>query len=400
MTVATPPAVYSRTETLPKSAPVSGPTAAPPRITSIDALRGFDMFWIMGPYVGHKMVFGLATWIWGSKQAAPAWIRYHFDHPRWEGFSAWDMIMPLFLFIVGAAMPFSIGRRIDEGAGRSSIYLKMIRRVVLLWILGMISQGNLLEFKLERLRLYSNTLQSIAAGYLIATIVLVELRSVRWHLAVTAGLIVLYWALMSFVPFGGHRGEYGEQTNLAILIDKALLGRFQDGTTYTWILSSLGFGATVMMGVLAGEVLRSMSIGGWNKVGILAAGGAACLALGWGWKLISPPIGMPMIKHIWSGSMILWAGGWSLLLLGLFYAIIDVLGYRAWAYFFVVIGANAIVAYMCQKLFNVWGISQTWFGGLTAHLGRGADFALAFCAMAITWLGLWFLYRKRVFLRV
>ena len=98
--------------------------------------------------------------------------------------------------------------------------------------------------------------------------------------------------------------------------------------------------------------------------------------------------------------MILWAGGWSLLLLGLFYAVIDVLGFRAWAYFFVVIGANAIVAYMCQKLFNVWGISQTWFGGLTAHFGRAADFWLAFGAAALTWVGLWVLYRKRIFLRV
>src|SRR5689334_6337196 len=84
-------------------------------------------------------------WFWGARESWPAWIRYHFDHPRWEGFAAWDLIMPLFLFVVGVAMPFSIGRRIDEGAGRASIYLKMIRRVALLWILGMISQGNLLD---------------------------------------------------------------------------------------------------------------------------------------------------------------------------------------------------------------------------------------------------------------
>src|SRR4051794_16898217 len=139
MTVASPPAVYPRSETRPKPAAVSGPTAPPPRITSIDALRGFDMFWIMGPYVGYKMVHGLSKWIWGSRELSPAWIRYHFDHAPWEGFAAWDLIMPLFLFVVGVAMPFSIGRRIDEGASRTSIYLKMIRRVIILWILGMIS---------------------------------------------------------------------------------------------------------------------------------------------------------------------------------------------------------------------------------------------------------------------
>src|ERR1051325_632953 len=108
MTVATPPAVQTRPQVHTYAAPSPTPPAAvsgPTRITSIDALRGFDMFWIMGPYVGHKMVLGLSTWIWGSRKASPAWIQYHFDHPRWEGFAAWDLIMPLFLFIVGAAMP-------------------------------------------------------------------------------------------------------------------------------------------------------------------------------------------------------------------------------------------------------------------------------------------------------
>src|SRR5215212_8481446 len=146
MSVATPLAVASKGEPLDYARPVSVPAVARPgRVLSIDALRGFDMFWIMGPYVGHKMVLGFSKWRWGSRDAAPAWIRYHFDHAGWEGFAEWDMIMPLFLFVVGVAMPFSIGRRIDEGAGRGSIYLKMIRRVALLWILGMISQGNLLE---------------------------------------------------------------------------------------------------------------------------------------------------------------------------------------------------------------------------------------------------------------
>src|SRR5437667_7224648 len=175
MTVASPPAVEIRTkaEPLPKPAPAIAPTAAPPRIGSIDALRGFDMFWIMGPELGHWLVLSFAALILGGKENVPKWLAYQLNHPSWTGFSAWDMIMPLFLFIVGVAMPFSIGRRIEGGAARSSIYFKALRRVVILWILGMISQGNLLDFRLDHLRLFSNTLQSIAAGYLIATIVLV-----------------------------------------------------------------------------------------------------------------------------------------------------------------------------------------------------------------------------------
>jgi len=166
MTVATSPAVQTKPQAFtyvsrstPPPAAVSGPT----RITSIDALRGFDMFWIMGPEMGHALVLSFAALVLGGKQNIPQWLAYNLNHPRWTGFSAWDMIMPLFLFIVGVAMPFSLGRRLEEGAPRSSIYFKALRRVVILWIFGLISQGNLLDFRLDRLRLYSNTLQSIAA---------------------------------------------------------------------------------------------------------------------------------------------------------------------------------------------------------------------------------------------
>ncbi len=107
------------------------------------------MFWIMGPEIGHALVLGFAALILGGKEYVPQWLRYNLDHPRWTGFSAWDMIMPLFLFIVGVAMPFSIGRRLEQGASRSDIYFKALRRVMLLWILGMIHQGNLLDFRLR-----------------------------------------------------------------------------------------------------------------------------------------------------------------------------------------------------------------------------------------------------------
>src|SRR5258706_6003015 len=190
----------------------------------------------------------------GGKEYVPQWLRYNLDHPRWTGFSAWDMIMPLFLFIVRVAMPFFIGRRLEQGASRSDIYFKALRRVMLLWILGMIHQGNLLDFRLDHLRLYSNTLQSIAAGYLIATIVLVELRNWRWQIALTAGLLVLYWACMAFIPFHGHRGEYTEQGNLGILLDKAIL----NGRNYHWIVGG-AIAAAVAIVIIAAGTWRTSS---------------------------------------------------------------------------------------------------------------------------------------------
>jgi len=360
----------------------------PQRIMSVDALRGFDMFWIAGggPFVME--FFKLFS------NPLPLWLERQFDHVEWEGFVGWDLIMPLFLFIVGVAMPFSVGKRIERGDGRCKIYGKLIYRVVVLWILGMVAQGHLLAFDINNLQFYSNTLQAIAAGYLISGIALVELP-VRAQAALAGSLMAVYWALMRFVPVPGHgAGVLTPDGNLAMWIDKALLGRFQDGTTYTWILSSLGFGATVLMGVLAGHLLRS-PLPATRKALSLAISGAGCLLAGWLWGFECP-----IIKHIWTSSMVLWSGGLCLLLLALFYWVIDVKGYRRWAFFFNVIGMNAIVAYIAPDLISFSQISNTLFGGLARHLGAYGNFLLASGALGILWLVLYYLYRNRTFVRI
>ena len=358
------------------------------RIVSVDALRGFDMFWIAG---GGPLVM---TFCKLFRNPLPAWLERQFDHVDWVGFVGWDLIMPLFLFIVGVAMPFSVGKRVERGDSRGGIYGKVVYRVLVLWVLGMIAQGHLLAFDSHNLQFYSNTLQSIAAGYLISSIALVELP-LSGQAALCGALLVLYWALMRFVPVPGYgAGVFTPDGNLAMYIDKALLGRFQDGTTYTWILSSLGFGATVLMGVLAGHLLRS-KLAGTRKALLLVGAGLACLAGGWLWSFT-----FPIIKHIWTSSMVLWSGGWCLLLLALFYWLIDVLGYRRWAFPFIVVGMNAIVAYMAPDLINFRHISHTAFAGLTRHLGMFGEFLLAFGAFGILWVGLYYMYRKQTFVRI
>jgi predicted acyltransferase len=367
--------------------PQSDAPASSQRLSSVDALRGFDMFWIMGggPFVME--FFKL------FRNPLPPWLDRQFDHVPWEGFVGWDLIMPLFLFIVGVALPFSIGKRLELGHTRGQIYRKVASRVVILWILGMVAQGHLLLFDSHNLQFYSNTLQSIAAGYLISSIALVELE-VRGQAVLAAALMVIYWLVLKFVPVPGHlAGILTPDVNLAIWIDKLLLGRFQDGTPYTWILSSLGFGATVLMGVLAGQLLRS-SLSAQRKAQWLAASGVACLLGGWLWSFA-----IPIIKHIWTSSMILWSGGWCLLLLALFYWVIDVKGYRRWAFFFIVIGMNAIVAYMSDLL--PWPqISAIFFGGLAKHLGIFGPVLLTFGALGILWLALYYMYRNRTFIRI
>lgn len=364
----------------------SATAPAPDRVVSIDALRGFDMFWITG---GREILLGAVALFTGG---VPVWLDYQLRHPAWTGFSAWDLIMPLFLFITGSAMPFSFSRK---KRGHAAIYRRLARRVVLLWILGMIAQGNLLSciagMDFSTLRLYSNTLQAIASGYVIAALALMHLHKTGQAI-LCAALLLIYWALMALVPVPGHgAGVFTPDGNLAIHIDKLLLGRFQDGTTYTWILSSISFGGTVLLGVFGGHILRSAAKPA-QKFGMLLAAGFLCLALGALWDLA-----FPIIKHIWSSSMALWAAGWCYLLLAFFYALCDWAGWRKWAFPFVIIGANAILAYMVGEKIIEFGLHLA-----NSALGetRVTDGLGALLAFAIMWTALFILYRKRWFLRV
>lgn len=334
------------------------------RVIAIDALRGFDMFWIVG---GKGLALATAGLVWATP---PPWLERQFEHVPWEGFTAWDLIMPLFLFVVGAAMPFSFARRIEGGESRSQLYWKVLRRTVILFVLGMVVQGNLLDFDLSTLHVYCNTLQAIAAGYFVAGVLLLNV-GIATQLMVTVALLVGYWLLLRFVPFHGHpAGTLEPNANMALAVDELLLGRFRDGTTYTWILSSMTFAASVLLGVMSGHTLRAA----WHnqqKLLALVAAGLTCLATGWAWAEWG---GFPIIKHIWTSSMTLWAAGWSFLLLAAFYWAIDLCGWRRWAFPFVVIGMNAITIYVGYAFIPFREISQSLVGGLARHAGSAGPF--------------------------
>jgi predicted acyltransferase len=372
--------------------PVERPAVATgERLMSLDALRGFDMFWIIG---GYWILQGLGKGLnspWFNRHIMP-----QIDHVRWEGFVAWDLIMPLFLFVVGAAMPFSFAKRLTWGESKTRLYLHIFYRVVILWVLGMIAQGRLLEYDLSKLQLYSNTLQAIAAGYLIASLILLNLQP-RWQFVATGGLLLLYWGLLALVPVPGHgMGQFTEQGNLAIYIDRLILGHFQDGTNppYTWILSSMTFATTVMIGAFAGQLLQSNR----TKVAktlILLGSGVGCVLVGWAWGQI-----FPIIKHIWTSSMVLYAAGWSLVLLAVFYLVVDVLRLRFLAFFFVVIGMNAIAIYMATHVFDFRHFADIFVGGLAKWTGNWHDFLRATAGFAILWLILLYMYRRKTFVKI
>jgi predicted acyltransferase len=360
-----------------------------PRLKSIDALRGFDMLWITG---GAAVVTALERWLVGR----PGWFSRQLDHVAWEGFHFEDLIMPLFMFLAGVSLPFSTAKRLDGGASKLGLWGHALKRAVLLWIFGMAVQGNLLSWDPSKWKFISNTLQAIAAGYLIATGLYLH-ATLRLRVLASVGLMLATWAVFAWVPApGGTAGDYTPAGNVAIWLDKLLLGSHQDGTTYAWIVGFLNFGATTMLGVLAGDWLRNPERSGNRKTLGLLAAGVASIALAFAWMPFHP-----LIKHLWTGSFVLLSGGWSLLLLALFYWVIDVRGWQRGSGFFVVIGANSIAAYMLSHIWSMNMISDRLVAGLGNWLpAEPMALIKAVAAVAVLWLILWHLYRHKVSLKV
>jgi predicted acyltransferase len=276
---------------------------------------------------------------------------------------------------------------------------------VILFVLGMVAQGNLLELDPSKLKIYCNTLQAIAAGYLISAIIILNMR-LRWQIVTTVFLLLLFWTLMMLVPFPDRVADRLDQdANLAAFIDRIILYTFDDGLNYTWILSSMTFACTVMLGVMAGHLLRSQ-VDDYRKVYILAALGIGTLVIGslWGgWFFGAGKFyaGLfPIVKRLWTSSFVLFSAGLSYLLLAVFYLVIDVWGFKKWAYGFVVIGTNAIFVYMLTHLVNFRSIAGRFVVGLDQFVGPWKDFILAVAAFALVWLILFWMYRKKSFIKV
>lgn len=363
------------------------------RIISIDALRGADMLLLAG---GAACIQALAPLV-GCEGGF-----HQLTHASWgEPLTCWDMVMPLFIFIVGASMPFAFQQYRERGQGAGRIILRVVRRCLLLFLLGMLVQGNLTTAAPERMHLFCNTLQAIAEGYLIAALCLLFGR-VRMQIITCGALLLAYWALLRFVPYGSSpAGLFLPQDNLAIWIDRQLQGTWQDGTPYSWILTSLSFGALTLMGALGGQILRCCKWGLRTILYLLAAAGG-CLLSGW---LLS--YDTPIIKHIYTTSMTLWSAGWCFALLAVFHAAFDLApGPARLAYPLQIVGSNAILAYLLTQTPGLHGLTL-WqslcyplLGGASALCGKAAEFCFSAASLILLWLLLRFLYRHRALLRV
>jgi len=313
------------------------------RLFSLDLLRGLDMFYLV-------VVSVVLDPLLGACGAPSSWHRFFCEHP-WEGFTLYDLIMPLFIFMCGAAVPFALGRRMKEGRPTAGYFGHVWGRSLLLWILGMLAQGRLATLDVHQMSPYNNTLQTIAVGYLSAAFVM-TIQSWRVRLAIPLALLVTYGLI---VHYGG---DYTKEGNVTLPLELKVLNAIlpADNTEtqhivsegYTWFLPSMMFPVMTLAGSFSTEMLRRNDVSQWRRASVLAVVGVASLAVGW---LLSSA-GVKMVKHIFTVSFTLQAIGWSILFLATLYVVGDILKIRRGTGVLLLFGQFALTAYLCEAVFG------------------------------------------------
>ena len=394
------------------------------RLASVDALRGFDMLFIMG-------LPGLVTAIAGvCGLGADNWLSVQLEHVAWHGWHLMDGVFPVFLFVAGITWPFSYANRRTKGDGRRRICRGIFRRVAVLFVLGLFCEGlSHIDLGWRAFR-FGSVLGRIGFAWGAAALLYV-FCSMRVRMAVAAAILLGYWALLLFVPapdaltvnlptqeardlveaFG--RGNFSLPGCLVGWVDRTVLpGRLRyEGLLDTQgLLSVLPAVCLPLFGGFAGDLVRRENLSGGRKAAALAAWAAALGLLGWTLAHGLGPWSTPFNRSLWTSSHVLWSAGYAFALFALFYYVIDVRGWTRWSFFFRVIGMNAIVIWMLTRLYGVGpyarfdplGDATKWLFGGVATLAGATWGPLVHAAgyIAVCWSLLYFLYRKNIFLKV
>lgn len=361
------------------------------RLMSLDALRGFDMLFIMGFASLVVAVCGL----WPS--AATDAVAASMSHVAWDGFAHHDTIFPLFLFIAGVSFPYSVAKQRAGGMSEGRIYAKIVRRGLTLVVLGVVYNG-LFKLDFENLRIAS-VLGRIGLAWSIAAVLYLNF-GVKTRAAIAVAVLVGYGALSALVaaPDAAGAGALTFEGNLAGYIDRQFLpGKLIYGTfDPEGLLSTVPAVVTAMLGMFTGEFVRRSDIRGGCKALWMAAAAAILLAAGLAFSGV-----LPVNKKLWSSTFVCVVGAYSLGMFALFYYLIDVRGWRRWTLFFRVVGLNSITIYLAQRIVGFGRISDFFLGGIASKCPEAVAAVISSAGyVAVCWLFLYFLYRKNVFLKV
>ena len=365
------------------------------RLLSLDALRGFDLFWIVGGHGILLALFKLTEWGWLGA------IDAQLKHVEWHGFQAYDLIFPLFLFMAGVSTPYSLTRRLAEGA-HAEVCRKVVQRGLILVLLGILYNNGLQWKGLEAMRLGSVLGRIGLAGMFAQLLFVLNFAAPKRLWFWLVGILLGYWALLSFGHAPGFApGDLTMEGNFASYVDRLLLpGKLHKGIhDPEGLLAILPAIGNALLGILVGLWLRrpAAEVSGDRKAGLLALAGLGLLAVGGLWSFV-----FPLNKNLWTSSFVLWTGGWSVLLLAAFYWLLDVRGWLRWVgTFFAVIGMNSVLIYLSSKFLNFEFTAQALFGGFARIFPPAvASLVMVTGIFAVKWALFWFLKRQKLFLRV
>ena len=364
------------------------------RLHSLDALRGFDMFWIMG---GEGIFIALATLTgWPFLQ----WWSNQLHHVQWDGFRFYDMIFPLFLFIAGISFPFSLAKRYHGKENRKALYRHVIKRGLVLVLLGIV-YNNAVNFDFANLR-YASVLGRIGLAWMFAALIFMN-TNLKFRIIWLWGILIAYWLLLLFFPAHdlGGTDPFSMEGNLAGYIDRLLLpGRFccYEFGDSEGLLSALPAISTALLGMLTGQFIKSEYLQDkpLRKVFYMVLAAIGLIILGSLWDLV-----FPINKYLWSSSFVCFVGGLSMLLFSLFYLVIDIWKIKKWTFFFTVIGMNSITIYLAGRIINFDDPSEFLFNGFIALFPANWSETLTATAVFFTaWIFMYILYKKKIFLKV
>jgi predicted acyltransferase len=361
------------------------------RLLSLDTLRGFDMFWIIG---GEELIHALSKiypnsfWNQFSKQL---------EHPYWNGFTFYDLIFPLFIFLAGVSTPFSIGKALNDGKNKKEILLKVLKRGLILFLLGIVYNNGLEIKPIDDIR-FMSVLGRIGIAYVFANILFLYVKEtllIYWF----AGLIIVYWLILKFTSAPGFSmGDLSMEGNFASYFDRNVLpGKLSRGIHDTvGLFNNIPAIGNALAGIITGIYLQKGEPTQSKKALYMALSGLIALVIAQVWNL-----DFPINKNLWSSSFVMQTVGLSLLLFALFYYVIDVLKYNHWTLFFQVIGMNSILIYISNKFIDWDYTVNAFFRWLEQLVGEPYSvLVIAVAIVIIKWVFLKFLYNKKVFLRV
>ena len=378
------------------------------RLVSLDVFRGLTV-------VGMVLVNNPGSW---------AHIYWPLEHAEWNGWTPTDLIFPFFLFIVGVAIPFGLGKRVERGDKFKALFLKILYRSVVIFLLGEFLAG-FPYFHFSTIRI-PGVLQRIAVCYFFASIIFIKTR-LRTQAIIALALLIAYFILMKHVHWNGYYvGDLSKEGSLASIIDRKVFGPhiWKQGIVYDpeGLLSTMGAVATTLFGILTDHLIRSKDRTPIEKVAHMFIAGVCCVSVGWAWNAW-----FPINKSLWTSSYVFFTAGLALQFLALCYWLIDIKGYKWWTKPFVIFGVNAIVLFVGTGLMaRLLGMTSGFMGRFETliHLTKddgspmalqswiynhayaswlspnNASLAFAICFILLWLFLLWLLYRRNIIIKI